>query len=76
MKTTSIKKELHHFIDIIDDRKAEAIYVLFENEINIKDSRKKLILAERAQYLNGDNETHSWDDVKEMTLDKNKRRAL
>ena len=38
MKTTSIKKELHHFIDIIDDRKAEAIYVLFENEINIKDT--------------------------------------
>jgi hypothetical protein len=33
MATENIREKLHHFIDTIEDKKAEAIYTLFENEI-------------------------------------------
>lgn len=31
--TDTIREKLHHFIEAIDDRKVEAIYTLFEEEI-------------------------------------------
>ncbi len=34
MNTTGIRQKLHHFIDTIEDKKAEAIYTLFEENIN------------------------------------------
>jgi hypothetical protein len=33
METTDIRQKLHQFIDTIEDKKAEAIYTLFEDEI-------------------------------------------
>lgn len=33
METTEIRNKLHKFIDTIEDKKAEAIYTLFEDEI-------------------------------------------
>lgn len=33
METTDIRHKLHKFIDTIEDKKAEAIYTLFEDEI-------------------------------------------
>ena len=33
MTTTNIRQKLHLFIDTIEDKKAEAIYTLFEDEI-------------------------------------------
>lgn len=33
METTDIRYKLHKFIDIIEDKKAKAIYTLFEDEI-------------------------------------------
>jgi hypothetical protein len=33
METTDIRHKLHQFIDTIEDKKAEAIYTLFEDEI-------------------------------------------
>ena len=76
MKATNIRQELHRFIDGLDDKKAEAIYILFESEIDINTQRKKLIEAERTKHLSGEGEILSWDSVKEMALDKKKRRAL
>ncbi len=34
METSAIRKKLHQFIETIEDKKAEAIYTLFENEID------------------------------------------
>jgi len=36
MNTTAIRQKLHHFIDSMEDKKAAAIYTLFED--NIKDN--------------------------------------
>jgi len=76
MNTTGIRKKLHDFIDTIGDKKAEAIYTLLEDEMDTDAQRKKLIQSEREKYLNGDGKSYSWDEVKEMALNKEKRHAL
>ena len=34
MDTAAIRKQLHHYLDVADDRKIEAIYTIVEYEIN------------------------------------------
>ena len=72
METTVLRQKLHQFMDTIKDKQAKAIYTLFENEIDIDSQRKKLIETERLKYLAGDIESFSWNQVKEMAIDKQK----
>ena len=51
MENTAIRQKLHQFIDAIEDKKLEAIYTIFENEIETDAQRKLLILNERNNYL-------------------------
>lgn len=76
MNTTVVCKKLHDFIDIVGDKKAEAIYTLFEDEMDTDAQRKKLILSEREKYLRGEGKSYSWNEVKEMALNKEKRHAI
>ncbi|HEX8356800.1 MAG TPA: hypothetical protein VF610_05290 [Segetibacter sp.] len=76
METTAIRQKLHQFIDMMEDKKAEAIYTLFEDEIDTDVQRRKLIQAERENYLRGEGKSYSWEDIKEMAIHKEKRNAL
>lgn len=76
METTNIRRKLHQFIDTVEDKKAEAIYIMFEGEMDTDLQRKKLIEAERIRYLNGEGKSYSWDEVKQMATDKSKRHAV
>ncbi len=76
MNTTGIRKKLHEFIDTIGDKKAEAIYTLFEDDIDTDAQRKRLIQSERKKYLMGEGKSYNWDEVKEMALNKEKRHAI
>lgn len=76
METADIRRRLHQFIDTIEDRKAEAIYTLFEGEIDTDAQRGKLIQAERERYLSGEGKSYGWEEIKEMALHKEKRHAL
>lgn len=76
METTEIRRKLHQFIDTIEDKKAEAIYTLFEDEIDTDAQRRKLIQAERENYLRGEGRSYRWEDIKEMAVHKEKRHAL
>ena len=76
METTNIRRKLHQFIDAMEDKKAEAMYIMFENEVDAGLQRKKLIEAERTQHLNGKGKVYSWNEVKQMALDKLKRHAI
>ena len=76
METTNIRRKLHQFIDVIEDKKAEAIYTLFENDIDTTAQRKKLVLAERENYLRGEGKSYDWEEIKEMALHKEQRHAL
>jgi hypothetical protein len=33
MDTASIRKQLHHYLEVADDRKLKAIYIMIEDEI-------------------------------------------
>ena len=35
MSTLTIRQKLHQFIDKIEEKKVEAIYIIFENEIEL-----------------------------------------
>ena len=76
MEIENIRTKLHHFIDSIENKKVEAIYTIFENEIDLDSLRKKIIFQERENYLNGKGKSFSWADVKEMAIDKEKRNAV
>jgi len=76
MNTTEIRKKLHQFIDGIEDKKAEAIYTLFEDDIDTDVQRKKLIQAEREKYLRNEGRSYSWDEVKTMAQNKGIRHEL
>ncbi len=76
METTDIRRKLHQFIDTIEDKKAEAIYTLFEDEIDTDAQRRKLVQAERENYLREEGKSYSWEEIKEMAVHKEKRHAL
>lgn len=76
METTVIRRKLHQFIDTIEDRKIEAIYTMFENDIDTDRQRKKLIASEREQYLKGEGVSYSWEQVKQMAMHKDQRHGL
>ena len=76
MTTINIRERLHQFIDTIEDKKVAAIYTLFEDDIEPDAQRKKLIMAERERYLNGEGKSYSWEDIKAMAIDKTKRNEL
>jgi hypothetical protein len=40
------------------------------------DLRKQLVMEERANYLQGQGKSLSWDEVKEMAIKKEKRNGL
>lgn len=75
METIDIRQKLHQIIDTIEDKKVEAMYTLFKKEMDIESQRKILIQAERQYYLNGEGESNSWEDVKNMALNKKERNA-
>lgn len=76
MEAINIRQKLHEFIDIIEDKRAEAIYTLFEAEIENDAQRKRLIHAEREKYLREEGKLYSWNEVKEMALNKEKRNEI
>jgi len=75
MEAINVRQKLHEFIDTIEDKRVEAIYTLFENEIDTDTDtqRKKLIQAELGKYLRGEGKSYSWNEVKEMAMNKEKK---
>lgn len=73
-----IREKLHQFIDSIEDKKAAAIYTLFEDEIenDVDAKRLNLIKEEREKYLKGEGKNYNWQEVKQMALHKNERANL
>jgi hypothetical protein len=76
MEVAQIRQKLHQFIDSIEDKKAEAIYTLLENELDAGSYRKKLVLLERQKYLAGEGTSLGWEEVKQLAVHKEKRNGL
>jgi hypothetical protein len=76
MKIVQMRQKLHQFIDNMEDKKAEAIYTLLEDEMDAGLYRKKLIQQERQAYLAGEGTSYGWEDVKQMATHKEKRDGI
>ncbi|MBP9215481.1 MAG: hypothetical protein KBF36_13025 [Chitinophagaceae bacterium] len=76
MNTATIREKLTQYIQTADDKKIEAIYTIIEDEIDTESARKALIFAERNNYLNNEGKSFSWDEVKSMAINKDKRNGL
>jgi hypothetical protein len=51
-------------------------FVGLNDEADAVDLRKKLIREEREKYLRGEGKSFSWEEVKTMALNKDKRNGL
>jgi hypothetical protein len=51
-------------------------FVGLREETDAVDLRKQLIQEERQKYLRGEGKSFSWDEVKSMALNKDKRNVL
>ncbi|MES1217637.1 MAG: hypothetical protein ABUT20_19165 [Bacteroidota bacterium] len=49
---------------------------LKKEEPGTDDLRKQLVMEERAKYLKGEGKSFSWDEVKNMAVNKEKRDGL
>lgn len=64
-----LRDKLHQFIDTVEEKKVQAMYVLFQNEIETTTQFKlttKEIQAldiQRENYLAGNSKTYSWEEV-------------
>ncbi len=76
MNTATIREKLTQYIQTAHDKKIEAIYTIIEDEIDTESARKGLIFAERTKYLNNEGKSFSWDEVKSMATNKDKRNGL
>lgn len=76
LETENIKVKLHQIIDEMNGEKAESIYSLLKGELEICSFRKQLIRYEREKFLRGEGESFSWDEVKQMALNKLNRSAV
>lgn len=58
MNTTTIRQQLHHFLEVATDKKINAIYTIFENDIqendvDYSDELKNELDERQAAYKNG-----------------------
>lgn len=81
METSDIRKKLHQFIETIEDKKAEAIYTLFETEIDqeeweYSDEFKAMLDGRYEYYKNGGkmiSPSEADEQIKEMLQSENRK---
>jgi len=69
MKATAIRRELHNYLEVADDKKLKAIYTMVEDEIKATKSHWddpefiREIASREVSYLDGSAKTYSWEEV-------------
>jgi hypothetical protein len=69
--TIVLRDKLHQFIDTVDEKKVQAMYVMFEEEIETKTATQFELTAkeiealdiQRENYLAGKSKTYNWEEV-------------
>ncbi len=79
MKTMTIREKLHQFIDQVEDKRAKAIYTLFESEIEQEaisySDEFKAQLDERIAYYNKGGKMVTPDEMQQRLESVKKRIA-
>jgi putative addiction module component (TIGR02574 family) len=78
MTTASIRRRLHEYIEVAEDKKLKAIYTLLQDDIDDDyqlTEEQKIELDRRSyEYQNGIGKTYTWDETVAMAKQKLKER--
>ena len=51
-------------------------FMQYWSKLTVLEMRKKMIEQEREKYLRGEGASYSWEEVKQMAVNKEKRHAI
>ena len=67
MEPSSIKQKLHHYIDVADEKKLQAIYTILEDEIEgecmYTSEEIKEFYDRRQKHLNGESKSYTVEET-------------
>ncbi|HVU57806.1 MAG TPA: hypothetical protein VHD83_22245 [Puia sp.] len=67
MEPSSLKQKLHHYIDIADEKKLQAIYTILEDEIEgdyfYSQEEIKEFYDRRQKHLNGESKSYTVEET-------------
>lgn len=79
MSPSTIKEKLHHYIDVADEKKLQAIYTILEDEIEgeylYTQNEIEMFYDRRQKHLNSESKTYSVDEAHQL-IRQNKKNAL
>jgi hypothetical protein len=79
MAPSNIKEKLHHYIDIADEKKLQAIYTILEDEIEgeyfYTPDEIKMFYDRRQNHLNGDSKSYSVNEAHRL-IRQNRKNGL
>lgn len=83
MGAPSLDIEFMEYWSKLSSGEKESLLTVAKNYVELKHeeedaeiARKKRIMQDREDYLNGIGKTYSWEEAKEMIVNKEKRNAL
>lgn len=79
MNTDEMRTRLHDEIEHSDERLLKIIFAIvkeYQEESDTDSIRKQLVREERAKYLRGEGKSYTWDEVRDMAINKEKRDGL
>ena len=80
MEPVSIKQKLHHYIDVADEKKLQAIYTILEDEIEgeyfYTQDEVKAFYDRREKHLNGESKSYSVDEAHDLIRKNRKNNGL
>jgi hypothetical protein len=67
MEPASMRNKLHHYIDVADEKKLQAIYIILEDEIEgeyfFTQDEIKMFYDRRQKYLNGESKAYTVEEA-------------
>ena len=79
MNTDEMRTRLHDEIEHSDERLLKIIFAIvkeYQEESDTDSIRKQLVREDRAKYLRGEGKSYTWDEVRDMAINKEKRDGL
>jgi hypothetical protein len=75
MNTATIRQRLHEYIEQVNDKKIEGLYLFVSDEINsqhiaLSDEQVRFLDEEREKYEQGEGQTYSWEEAKAIIRKK------
>lgn len=75
MNTAAIRQQLHEYIEQVNDKKIEGLYLFVSDEINsqhisFSEEQISYLDAEREKYMKGEGKSYGWEEAKKIIRNK------